>query len=281
MDAAPHQLLGQRVKNAARRSSLALVAAEHCMSPEAAEALHSKPGQQVHSLYSVLLAGLAPRLVLLGAPRAVRQTVPGALSAPYGSACVCFLYVVGLAELLAWDPQEAASALALFSALIKQQLMAWNGYLEHLKQLPWSDRLLAHPLAESLVTAEKGSSGEARQTLVYRGLRIKVGADVGAVRTSLQPVTGVMAFRGRVMNRAARIASRAGSGQVLCSAAVWAHWAGNSMLASDGLPSRAVLGSTPELGSEGEQLLPRLTAVSQGLVPLKGVPEPVEVMQVM
>ncbi|KAL6750964.1 hypothetical protein V8C86DRAFT_758662 [Haematococcus lacustris] len=306
MDAAPHQLLGQRVKNAAQRSSLALVAAEHCMSPEAAEALHSKPGQQVHSLYSVLPAGLAPRLVLLGAPRAVRQTVPGALSAPYGSACVCFLYVVGQAELLAWDPQEAASALALFSALIKQQLMAWNGYLvehvdgfvlaafacpvsalrwacicqEHLKQLPWSDRLLAHPLAESLITAERGSNGEARQMLVYRGLRIKVGADVGAVRTSLHPVTGVMAFRGRVMNRAARIASRAGSGQVLCSAAVWAHWAGNSALASDGLPSRAVLGSTPELGSEGEQLLPRLTAVSQGLVPLKGVPEPVEVMQV-
>ncbi|KAJ9511501.1 hypothetical protein QJQ45_029838 [Haematococcus lacustris] len=293
-------------RGAVRRSSLALVAAEHCMSPEAAEALHSKPGQQVHSLYSVLPAGLAPRLVLLGAPRAVRQTVPGALSAPYGSACVCFLYVVGLAELLAWDPQEAASALALFSALIKQQLMAWNGYLvehvdgfvlaafacpvsalrwacicqEHLKQLPWSDRLLAHPLAESLITAEMGSNGEARQTLVYRGLRIKVGADVGAVRTSLHPVTGVMAFRGRVMNRAARIASRAGSGQVLCSAAVWAHWAGNSALATDGLPSRAVLGSTPELGSEGEQLLPRLTAVSQGLVPLKGVPEPVEVMQV-
>ncbi|GFH07643.1 guanylate cyclase domain-containing protein [Haematococcus lacustris] len=247
IDAAPHQLLGQRAKNAAQRSSLALVAAEHCMSPEAAEALHSKPGQQVHSLYSVLLAGLAPRLVLLGAPRAVRQTVPGALSAPYGSACVCFLYVVGLAELLAWDPQEAASALALFSALIKQQLMAWNGYLEHLKQLPWSDRLLAHPLAESLITAEIDSNGKARQTLVYRGLRIKVGcnypphcwlrvgADVGAVRTSLQPVTGVMAFRGRVMNRAARIASRAGSGQVLCSAAVWAHWAGNSALASDGL----------------------------------------------
>ncbi|KAL6750967.1 hypothetical protein V8C86DRAFT_758675 [Haematococcus lacustris] len=306
MDATPHQLLGQRAKNAAQRSSLALVAAEHCMSPEAAEALHSKPGQQVHSLYSVLPAGLAPRLVLLGAPRAVRQTVPCALSAPYGSACVCFLYVVGLAELLAWDPQEAASALALFSALIKQQLMAWNGYLvehvdgfvlaafacpvsalrwacicqEHLKQLPWSDRLLAHPLAESLITAERGSNGEARQMLVYRGLRIKVGADVGAVRTSLHPVTGVMAFRGRVMNRAARIASRAGSGQVLCSAAVWAHWAGNSALASDGLPSRAVLGSTPELGSEGEQLLPRLTAVSQGLVPLKGVPEPVEVMQV-
>ncbi|KAJ9511369.1 hypothetical protein QJQ45_029811, partial [Haematococcus lacustris] len=293
-------------RNAVRRSSLALVAAEHCMSPEAAEALHSKPGQQVHSLYSVLPVGLAPRLVLLGAPRAVRQTVPGALSAPYGSACVCFLYVVGLAELLAWDPQEAANALALFSALIKQQLMAWNGYLvehvdgfvlaafacpvsalrwacicqEHLKQLPWSNRLLAHPLTESLITAEMGSNGEARQMLVYRGLRIKVGADVGAVRTSLHPVTGVMAFRGRVMNRAARIASRAGSGQVLCSAAVWAHWAGNSMLASDGLPSRAVLGSTPELGSEGEQLLPRLTAVSQGLVPLKGVPEPVEVMQV-
>ncbi|KAJ9511247.1 hypothetical protein QJQ45_017159 [Haematococcus lacustris] len=296
----------QLARNAARRSSLALVAAEHCISPEAAEALHSKPGQQVHSLYSVLPAGLAPRLVLLGAPRAVRQTVPGALSAPYGSACVCFLYVVGLAELLAWDPQEAASALALFSALIKQQLMAWNGYLvehvdgfvlaafacpvsalrwacicqEHLKQLPWSDRLLAHPLAESLITAEMGSNGEARQTLVYRGLRIKVGADVGSVRSSLQPVTGVVAFRGRVMNRAARIASRAGSGQVLCSAAVWSHWSGSGAPASRSLSRRAVLGTTPELGSEGGQLLPRLSAVSQGLVPLKGVPEPVEVMQV-
>ncbi|KAJ9511485.1 hypothetical protein QJQ45_029847 [Haematococcus lacustris] len=338
----------QLARNAARCSSLALVAAEHCMSPEAAEALHSKPGQQVHSLYSVLPAGLAPRLVLLGDPRAVRQTVPGALSAPYGSACVCFLYVVGLAELLAWDPQEAASALALFSALIKQQLMAWNGYLvgqqqggpmpallppawlpavaeglgwptaeglcclwllllqvehvdgfvlaafacpvsalrwacicqEHLKQLPWSDRLLAHPLAESLITAEMGSNGEARQTLVYRGLRIKVGADVGSVRSSLQPVTGVVAFRGRVMNRAARIASRAGSGQVLCSAAVWAHWAGSGAPASRSPSRRAVLGTTPELGSEGGQLLPRLSAVSQGLVPLKGVPEPVEVMQI-
>ncbi|KAJ9511227.1 hypothetical protein QJQ45_017170, partial [Haematococcus lacustris] len=305
-DARPHQLSERHSRSVVQRISLALVAAEHCISLEAAEVLHSKPGQQVHSLYSVLPVGLAPRLVLLGAPRAVRQTVPGALSAPYGSACVCFLYVVGLAELLAWDPQEAASALALFSALIKQQLMTWNGYLvehvdgfvlaafacpvsalrwacicqEHLKQLPWSDGLLAHPLTELLVTAEMDSNGEARQTLVYRGLRIKVGADVGAVRTSLHPVTGVMAFRGRVMNRAARIASRAGSGQVLCSAAVWAHWAGNSALASDGLPSRAVLGSTPELGSEGEQLLPRLTAVSQGLVPLKGVPEPVEVMQV-
>ncbi|GFH27984.1 guanylate cyclase domain-containing protein, partial [Haematococcus lacustris] len=269
----------QLARNAARRSSLALVAAEHCMSPEAAEALHSKPGQQVLSLYSVLPAGLAPRLVLLGAPRAVRQTVPGALSAPYGGACVCFLYVVGLAELLAWDPQEAASALALFSALIKQQLMTWNGYLEHLKQLPWSDRLLAHPLAESLITAEMGSNGEARQTLVYRGLRIKVGADVGSVRSSLQPVTGVVAFRGRVMNRAARIASRAGSGQVLCSAAVWAHWAGSGAPVSRSLSRRAVLGTTPELGSEGGQLLPRLSAVSQGLVPLKGVPEQVEVMQ--
>jgi class 3 adenylate cyclase len=50
-----------------------------------------------------------------------------------------------------------------------------------------------------------------------RGLRLKVGIDVGAVMDSVQSATRRMAYRGRVMNRAARIACAASSGQVSSS----------------------------------------------------------------
>ncbi len=55
-------------------------------------------------------------------------------------------------------------------------------------------------------------------TLLYRGPRLKTGIDVGPILTALNTVTGRMAYRGKVMNRAARVASIASSGQVLCSA---------------------------------------------------------------
>jgi class 3 adenylate cyclase len=48
-----------------------------------------------------------------------------------------------------------------------------------------------------------------------RGLRLKVGIDMGRVVDSVHPATGRMAYRGRVMNRAARIAAAASSGQVI------------------------------------------------------------------
>jgi class 3 adenylate cyclase len=47
-----------------------------------------------------------------------------------------------------------------------------------------------------------------------RGLRLKVGIDVGRVMDSVHAATGRMAYRGKVMNRAARIAFAASSGQV-------------------------------------------------------------------
>jgi class 3 adenylate cyclase len=47
-----------------------------------------------------------------------------------------------------------------------------------------------------------------------RGLRLKVGVDVGLVMDSVHAATGRMAYCGKAMNRAARIASAAASGQV-------------------------------------------------------------------
>uniref|UniRef100_A0A7S3VU00 Guanylate cyclase domain-containing protein n=1 Tax=Dunaliella tertiolecta TaxID=3047 RepID=A0A7S3VU00_DUNTE len=57
--------------------------------------------------------------------------------------------------------------------------------------------------------------------LLFRGLRLKVGIDWGAVKADLHAATARVTFRGRVMNRAARISSVAKCGQVWCSEGAW------------------------------------------------------------
>eukprot|EP00198_Chlamydomonas_reinhardtii_P000604 XP_001689939.1 predicted protein [Chlamydomonas reinhardtii] len=101
-----------------------------------------------------------------------------------------------------------------------------------------------------------------RYKTLMRGLRLKVGMDTGFVADSINATTGRMAYRGRPMNRAARIASKALAGQVHCSAAVWA-----SAVDRLGVVARA--------GGEDE-----LTASSLGLQSLKGVMEKIEVLSV-
>jgi len=59
------------------------------------------------------------------------------------------------------------------------------------------------------------------QQLVFRGLRLKCGIDYGPVRADIAPATARVTYRGRVMNRAARIASVAKSGQVVVSQGAW------------------------------------------------------------
>ncbi|KXZ48733.1 hypothetical protein GPECTOR_25g317 [Gonium pectorale] len=97
---------------------------------------------------------------------------------------------------------------------------------------------------------------------LMRGLRLKVGMDTGFVADTINATTGRMAYRGRPMNRAARIASRAHAGGVHCSAAVWA--------AAE--PRLALLARS---GGEDE-----ITASSLGLMSLKGVMDKIEVMSV-
>ncbi|GFH07853.1 guanylate cyclase domain-containing protein, partial [Haematococcus lacustris] len=58
-------------------------------------------------------------------------------------------------------------------------------------------------------------------SVLFRGPRLKVGVDVGRIHADVNPVTGRMTYRGRVMNRAARIADKAHSGSVWCSHTAW------------------------------------------------------------
>jgi hypothetical protein len=51
--------------------------------------------------------------------------------------------------------------------------------------------------------------------LISRGLRIKVGIATGQAVDIINHATGQMSYRGKLMNRAARISSVASTGQVL------------------------------------------------------------------
>jgi hypothetical protein len=55
--------------------------------------------------------------------------VAGVLDAPIGRVTIGFMYVVGEAELKAWDAEEAAAALATYSGILTQELAAAGGYL--------------------------------------------------------------------------------------------------------------------------------------------------------
>ncbi len=60
-----------------------------------------------------------------------------------------------------------------------------------------------------------------RHRVLLRGLRLKVGVDVGPVRHALAPATGRVSYKGRAVTRAGRIAALASSGQVLASGPAW------------------------------------------------------------
>lgn len=49
-----------------------------------------------------------------------------------------------------------------------------------------------------------------------RGLRLKAGCDLGRVTAAVNPTTGRMDYRGKAMNKAARVAAKASTGQVRC-----------------------------------------------------------------
>ncbi len=108
----------------------------------------------------------------------------------------------------------------------------------------------------------KSRAGTTCNTL-FRGLRLKIGIDVGRVHANVNHVTGRMAYRGRVMNRAARVVDKAPSGHVWCSRAAWdVFCASPSKVAEDDDEETAVVDARP-----------------LGMYSLKGVPEQVHLMQ--
>ncbi|GFH19342.1 guanylyl and adenylyl cyclase family member [Haematococcus lacustris] len=69
----------------------------------------------------------AHRLWALGPLRTLRQLQPGVLHAPYGTAAIAFMSVVGLSHLKAWNAELAKECVALYQAAAQRLLLHVSG----------------------------------------------------------------------------------------------------------------------------------------------------------
>ncbi|KAG2501553.1 hypothetical protein HYH03_000060 [Edaphochlamys debaryana] len=199
------------------------------------------------NLYHALNRTLEGRLAYVGPMTSLLQVDPGVLDAPVGCVTVAFMNVVGAQTLLSWNADVAQQAIKIFHTVVGDELKRRRGYLveavdglflaafqrpsdailwalecnEAMIKQDWPEDLLAHELCEELVISAPTKEGEVINTVVFRGLRLKTGVDTGQVLGEVHAMTGRMTYRGKVMNRAARIASTASTGQVLCSSDSW------------------------------------------------------------
>ncbi|KAG2494772.1 hypothetical protein HYH03_007016 [Edaphochlamys debaryana] len=236
------------------------------------------------SIYCGCPRSLQGRLPSLRTVRSSAQHSLGVLDAPAGSVVVVFMHVVGAMGLLDWRPDLAATALAMFRDHVTLELIKFQGYLveavdglvlasfsapaaglrwaakcQHdMTMLPWPQELLTHEACEELCTQRPNPvTGVSEDVVLFRGLRLKAGIDVGRLRGEINCITGRMSYRGRAMNRAARIVAAAGSGQILATSEVWLS-----------------------TSSQAAARMCGLSGTSLGQFNLKGVSEAIEVYQI-
>ncbi|KAG1677569.1 hypothetical protein FOA52_014467 [Chlamydomonas sp. UWO 241] len=238
-------------------------------------------GSDPVSLHQAIDRKLVPRLAVFEELRNVKKLQLSVLDAPLGSnVTIAFANMVSISSLQAWNKDQADTALSTFVALSTPLLHKAGGYLveltssglclaafrepasavawglcliEVMKHADWDEELLAHELCQEVLVQASAPAGQppprgapAAHNVLFRGPRLKIGIDVGRVQADVSPVTGRMAYRGKVMNRAARICGKASSGMQWCSAAVW-----DQVVSTCGeqLPSTGILST--ELGAFG------------------------------
>ncbi|GFR48852.1 hypothetical protein Agub_g10806, partial [Astrephomene gubernaculifera] len=189
-------------------------------------------------LYQVTGRRLMGRLGYLSGMRYKEQLSRGVFAAPLGAVAMAYLGIVGVPTLLAWDEGVTREGLALLHACVAEAVHKWGGYLvaagdeqihvvfsaaadavlwalsvhQSLMELEWPEALLDHELAEELVVGD---------VVVFRGLRVKSGVDVGHAVGEVNALTGRICYRGKVVSRAARVMQSASSNQVLASGEAW------------------------------------------------------------
>lgn len=246
---------------------------------------HSLPHHELPvNIYGALPSRLRPRLGLVDPVQGGVPLVPGIFSAPLGLVTVVFVNVVGASTLMSWNGSIAHEVLTTFRTRATHLATPLRGYVAEsvdglvlavfsrpvdgvmwalrthqvLLSMDWPEELLSYELGEEVTVStglDSETGGEEGQELVlFRGPRLRTGMDLGSVTGDVNPLTGRMTYRGRVMNRAARISAAAPSGQVHCSAAVW----GSSQ-------------SKPEVAAS------QVVATNLGYQDLKGVNEKIEV----
>eukprot|EP00798_Chlamydomonas_sp_ICE-L_P005939 gene5939-33516_t len=279
-----------------------------------AEVIYAAQGQE-----------LMNRFRLLGSIKTKQLVCPGFLDAPFGKATIAFMSVVGSQSLFAWNSTAAAESIAMFQSLCQRQLNLFGGYLveatndglclaafpaglgseairgrDYLspksppvicKGLRLRCRLDSGPAGARDYTEEWTQGLETALWTGLWGLRLRCGLDSGEVMGSIHAASGRMTYRGRVMNRAARIACVAGTGQVWCTEALWNNAVSSiNTKCCENLDELVEIGGcvgdprvSPELRGMAPHECPYSTtgvqAESMGEVSLKGIYGSIRLMQ--
>ncbi|KAL6764315.1 hypothetical protein V8C86DRAFT_2479502 [Haematococcus lacustris] len=115
--------------------------------------------------------------------------------------------------------------------------------------------------------------------LLFRGLRVKVGIDYGPLCADLHAVTGRVTYRGKAMNRAARICGSAKSGQVWASSGAW-HAAQHDLDNRVDSLSYGPAGAEQAAGGmSSAAAAPLVAATNLGSFKLKGIKEDMSLMR--
>ncbi|MEW5301992.1 MAG: hypothetical protein WDW36_004810 [Sanguina aurantia] len=248
------------------------------------------------SLYQVVPRALEGRLMIHMPVRSIKCTELSVYDAPGVAVACAFCHVVGAANL---PPELASVALDMFRCRAALLLIEYSGYLvegpdglllasfhhplaamrwalhcmKDMRTLPWPEELLQHELCEEVSVTSVNAAGETVETVVFRGLRLKVGIEFGRIHGEINCCSGRMSYRGKVMNRASRFATHAATGQILTSAGAWE-------MCSPLAGSTANVNPLTGLGRSRGVPVSSVVAESLGQVALKGVSDLLEIYNV-
>eukprot|EP01060_Flectonema_neradi_P024780 TRINITY_DN33660_c0_g1_i1.p1 TRINITY_DN33660_c0_g1~~TRINITY_DN33660_c0_g1_i1.p1 ORF type:complete len:1174 (+),score=181.68 TRINITY_DN33660_c0_g1_i1:52-3573(+) len=211
-----------------------------------------------------------PAAILKDVQRNDEDLIVAKVSPPTGKVAIVFTDIEGSTPLWEAHPKAMKKSLAIHNQLFRRAIAKFSGYeiktigdafmvafespvdavnfglwsqMELLQQ-DWPVDLLEEPKCE-----ERTSGG----SLIWNGLRVRIGIHYGPTTMSINPILGRADYSGSVVNMAARIESIACGGLVLCSKEV------QDVIAITGLDSEC-------------------TKIRYGKQPLKGFPEPHEVI---
>ena len=146
------------------------------------------------------------------------------IAAPSGTVTILFTDVVRSTDLWEAIPSAMARALDLHNSVMRQELDKYQGYevktIGDAFMIAFHDplcavrfgaavqaELLKQEWPEALLAQHNASELKQKDTLIFRGLRVRMGAHVGASETEVNPVSGRIDYRGPAVNKAARLES--------------------------------------------------------------------------
>ena len=161
------------------------------------------------------------------------------VTAPDGHVTIMFTDIESSTALWEHDAEKMAEALRQHNQVIRKALSQFNGYEVKTEgdafmvafEYGWSAILCAHhiqrellrvPWPEAILNTATGSTQyNNKGTLIWRGVRVRMGLHAGEPELREDPVTHRVDYFGPMVNRAARIEGHTAGGQVNISQAVY------------------------------------------------------------